>query len=167
MCSQSRTSQLAGKCEASHSSTQVESSQVCIRGSAYLRPITGLPRELLDETIKTLDVLFPPWHDRTVQFLRDQDQDFHLLPPVPRDLPKLREFTYWRERMIDVVIEFESPPRNWKHIWRDRRYPVAFWTFWIGISIFAMTLLFGLIGALLAGMALHAAVQQVHLTTPQ
>ena len=120
---------------------------------------------MLEETIKTLDVLFPPWHDRTVKFLLDQNQDFHLQPPVPRDLPRLREFTYWRERLVDVVVEFESPPRNWKHIWRDRRYPVAFWTFWLGFSIFLFTIVFGFIGALLGGLALRAAVEQVKLSS--
>ena len=66
---------------------------------------------------------------------------------------------------MDIIVEFESPPRNWKHIWRDRRYPVAFWTFWLGLSIFAMTLLFGLIGSVLAALALRAAVEQVKLAS--
>ncbi|KAF2722479.1 hypothetical protein K431DRAFT_345503 [Polychaeton citri CBS 116435] len=115
---------------------------------------TGVPRDVILETIKTLDILFPLGNSATSKFLQSQGQSLHLVGPFPDERPRLREFRYWRERLIDLIVEFEEPPRDWTRIWRDRRYPATFWTFWLGLLIFILTLLFGITASVLAGFAL-------------
>lgn len=115
--------------------------------------------ELIEETIKSLDLLFPKWDDRTTKFLDSEKQYIHLdgEPPYER-FSKIHEFRYWNGRLLDLVTEFHSSPTRWGQIWRDRRNPIAFWTFWIGLCIALMTLLFGITASLLAGFALQAAL---------
>ncbi|CZT17658.1 uncharacterized protein RCC_03495 [Ramularia collo-cygni] len=120
----------------------------------------GLPTELLDETLRSIELLFPLTDEATNEFLKRQGMDisaFQVEPNsggAPRRAPRLREFRYWREQLLDLIEEYESPPRHSRKIWRDRRNPMAFWTFWIGIVIFFSTLAFGLIAAVLAGVTI-------------
>ena len=73
--------------------------------------------------------------------LKKHRQDFQRQGPY--DGPKslhLVEFEYWRDRLLEVYdVIFLSPPASWAQIWRDRRNPQQFWTFWIALVILAMT----------------------------
>jgi len=59
----------------------------------------------------------------------------------PLNTPRLREFTYLRERLLDLIEEYEAPPRHWRNVYKDRRNPTTFWTFWIGVVILLLTLI--------------------------
>ncbi|KAJ9643964.1 hypothetical protein H2199_003830 [Coniosporium tulheliwenetii] len=115
-----------------------------------------IPLHILEETIKTLDALFP-WNDETSDFLDKHSKDFHLLTP-PSDTPiDLQEFTFYRDRLLEIITEFQTPPRDWRTIWKDRRNPMQFWTFWLGLLIVILTLIFGFLSALIAGLQLRIA----------
>lgn len=118
---------------------------------------TGLPNGLLDETLRTLSVLFPLTDAPTQDWITRMK-----VPELRMDrnvqarwrAPSLRDFDFWRERLLDLVEKYQAPPRNPKSIWRDRRNPVSFATFWIGLIIFFATLAFGLIASVLAGVTI-------------
>jgi hypothetical protein len=68
----------------------------------------------------------------------------------PSNTPRLRDFTYLRERLLDLIEEYQAPPRHWRNVYKDRRNPTTFWTFWIGVVILVLTV----IAVFLAGFAL-------------
>ena len=102
-----------------------------------------LPFEVLKETKLSLDLLFPFWDNRTVAFLESEKQTFHEHGPfeVIRTLT-LSDFDHWRDRLLELHEEiFQSPPVSWAQLWRDRRNPQQFWTFWVAIMILLLTVM--------------------------
>lgn len=102
-----------------------------------------LPLEVLKETMLSLDLLFPFWDSRTVAFLESEKQTFHEYGPF--DVTKtltLMDFDHWRDRLLELHEEiFQSPPVSWAQLWRDRRNPQQFWTFWVAMMILFLTML--------------------------
>ena len=95
------------------------------------------------ETIHSLNLLFPHWDRQTNRLLAADDQHFHRIGPFegPRTLDLL-EFEYWRDRLFELYEEvYRSPPVSWAQLWRDRRNPQQFWTFWIALIILALTMI--------------------------
>lgn len=100
-----------------------------------------LPLTVLEETKLTLDLLFPFWDNRTVALLEDEKQNFHEYGSfeATRTLT-LMDFDHWQDRLLELHEEiFLSPPISWAQLWRDRRSPQQFWTFWIAIMILVLT----------------------------
>jgi hypothetical protein len=95
------------------------------------------------ETIYSLNLLFPHWDPATNKLLREEGQTFQLDGPYgrPRTL-NLMEFDYLRDRLLELYdVVFQSPPVSWAQLWRDRRNPQQFWTFWIALIILGLTLI--------------------------
>jgi hypothetical protein len=113
---------------------------------------------LFEETLRTLDTLFPAWDPKTIHFVAAlSDKDTMVSSSVLDDLypqrqQSLTKFRFWRARLTELIVEHQSPPRDWRQIWKDRRNPMAFWTFWIGLLIFVFTLLFGVVASVLTGL---------------
>ena len=103
-----------------------------------------IPTEVLQETIDSLDLLFPRWNSDTVKLLEKHNQVFHDLGPIKSKssrTSKLLAFDHWRARLQELHDEiFLSPPVSWAQLWRDRRSPQQFWTFWIALLILVLTL---------------------------
>ncbi|KAF4815335.1 hypothetical protein CGCSCA5_v007256 [Colletotrichum siamense] len=116
-----------------------------------------VPREIIQETIETLNYLYP--RDRaTMKLLEREGIDLHDMREQFPDRPRFRDFKYYKPRMVDVAYEFLNPPRRWETIWKDRRNPMQFWAFWLGLLIFIFTLVFGIMATVLAGMQLKVAL---------
>jgi hypothetical protein len=115
---------------------------------------------LFEETLRTLDVLFPAWDPNTIEFVDSMSSHGDMISPFkledlyPQQQQSLSKFRFWRARLTELILEHQSPPHDWRQIWNDRRNPMAFWTFWIGLMIFLLTLVFGVIASVLAGMTL-------------
>ncbi|OQV09816.1 hypothetical protein CLAIMM_13899 [Cladophialophora immunda] len=111
-------------------------------GSGSKQHPVPLPHSMLAETILTLDLLFPPWDRDTEVFLEAQGQAFHQIGEFDahRTL-NLWDFVHWRDRVLELYEEvFQSPPVSWAQLWRDRRNPQQFWTFWIALFILGLTI---------------------------
>jgi len=102
-----------------------------------------IPFEVLNETRLSLDLLFPFWDSRTVALLEKEKQTFHEYGPF--EVTKtftLLDFDHWRDRLLELHEEvFQSPPVSWAQLWRDRRNPQQFWTFWVALMILLLTVL--------------------------
>jgi hypothetical protein len=98
---------------------------------------------VLIETIQSLNLLFPHWDGATVRLLEKHGQTFHSSGPYDGPAPlNLMEFDHLRDRLLEVYdVIFQSPPVSWKQLWRDRRNPQQFWTFWIALLILVLTLI--------------------------
>lgn len=99
------------------------------------------PEGLLRETILTLNLLFPPWDPSTNNLLKRHGQRFHEQEPL--DEPgrlSLQEFSYWRDRLLDLYeIVFLAPPDGWRQLWADRRNRVQWYTFWIALVVLILS----------------------------
>ncbi|CAN9211256.1 unnamed protein product [Alternaria alternata] len=146
------------KCE--HNGIQEESVPP---GSNFLIPVN-----IIDEAIATLDYLFPQ-DNATKEFLQEEEKRhgiainvLSLDPPSHRTTIRLKDFNYYHDRMLDVAYEYTNPPTSWRLVWKDRRNPVQFWTFWLGLGIFGFTILFGILASVYAGLQYKVAVQSLH-----
>ncbi|KAJ9628105.1 hypothetical protein H2204_009507 [Knufia peltigerae] len=102
-----------------------------------------LPERLLMETIWSLNLLFPQWDQNTNALLKKHQQTFQQAGPYngPPTL-NLAEFQYWRDRLMELHdVVFLAPPASWAQLWRDRRNPQQFWTFWLALVILWLTLI--------------------------
>ena len=96
---------------------------------------------LLKETITTLNLLFPHWDSATQLMLLEHKRTFHHALPIdgPRRL-SLQEFHYWRDRLLELYEEvYLAPPTSWRQAWADRRNPLQWYTFWIAIIVFILS----------------------------
>ncbi|KAI8961533.1 hypothetical protein F5Y11DRAFT_225755 [Daldinia sp. FL1419] len=108
-----------------------------------------IPLEVIEETIRSLDLLFPRFNSPTNRFLEKYNNDLYLFRLVSHDIDqdrasrkvRLREFTFYHDRLIEVAHEFITPPKDWNTIFRDYRNPIQYWTFWIGLVIFIATVI--------------------------
>ncbi|KAF5483963.1 hypothetical protein CGCF413_v014484 [Colletotrichum fructicola] len=115
-----------------------------------------VPKEVIQETIDTLNYLYP-WDRATMKLLKREGVNMHdFQDPIP-DRPRFRDFKYYKPRMVDVAYEFLNPPKSWTTIWKDRRNSMQFWTFWLGLLIFFFTLGFGVAATVLAVLQLDVA----------
>ncbi|MCJ1435214.1 hypothetical protein MMC27_004586 [Xylographa pallens] len=74
-----------------------------------------LPSKLLEETLLSLDLLFPFQNKRTRQFLQKRNHDYIFYPQYAKRRPTLNDFSYWKPRLIDVLSEYQNPPRDLMH----------------------------------------------------
>lgn len=126
---------------------QIMKGQSCKRAGVYQRASnvfdSPLPERLLMETIWSLNLLFPQWDQNTNALLKKHQQTFQQAGPYngPPTL-NLAEFQYWRDRLMELHdVVFLAPPASWAQLWRDRRNPQQFWTFWLALVILWLTLI--------------------------
>jgi hypothetical protein len=116
---------------------------------AHLRSPSSsiIPVSVLEETVDTLNLLFPFPDSRTENFLSQSKKTFYGLGNCgrPRKLD-LREYNYWRDRLVELIRVSDEPPRNWWQLFTDRRNKLQWATFWIAVLVLMLTLI-GLAGS--------------------
>lgn len=117
-----------------------------------------IPYRVLIETKMSLDLLFPFWEKRTMKLLAKAKQDFNDHGPFATGGSlMLSDFDHWRDRLLELHEEiFQSPPVSWAQLWRDRRNPQQYWTFWVAMMILILTLLSALASILQAWASLYS-----------
>ena len=122
------------------------------------------PVEMLEETVRTLDLLFPFGDSKTRAFLESRRQPFHRTTPsfAPRTLD-FGDFEYWRNRLVILHDAFNAPPSGFYQLWHDRRNPMQWWTFWLAALIAVLTLVFGVLTTYAAFEQTALAREQVRL----
>lgn len=114
--------------------------------------------ELYEETNRTLDLLFPTWDKATRRLLESGGKTFRLHYFSSQDrVLDLNQYSYWRDRLLELNEDiFLAPPEGWTQLWRDRRDPQKFWTFWLMLSVFTMTIVSTVASVLQAAATLKA-----------
>lgn len=121
--------------------------------------------EVIEEAIKSLNLLFPPYNKPTNRFLRKHNERLYnfrlrsdeIAPNRVGSKVRLREFAFYHDRLIELAQEFTNPPKDWNTIFRDYRNPIQYWTFWIGLVIFIATVVSIALGGAQVYYAQHAA----------
>jgi len=123
-----------------------------------------IPVTVLNETILSLNLLFPHWDPLTEDFMRQHEQSFHLDGPFDDSHPlHLSDFDHWRNRLLELHQIFHAPPVGWTQIWADRRNPLQWYTFWIAIIILVLTIVFGVISSVTAIIQTYIAYESLKL----
>ncbi|KAH5157574.1 hypothetical protein HBH69_080630 [Parastagonospora nodorum] len=141
--------------------------------ASFLERVKGdsqFPVGLIDETLRTLALLFPKQDEGTKKWLRairsPQTIDRHLMDfqRLRSDQRQIESYTFWRERLIILKEAFdESRPARLSQWWYDRRDGNVWYTFWVAVSVLILTVFFGFIqsieGALQVYKAYHPTAQ--------
>ncbi|KAK4065976.1 uncharacterized protein Triagg1_8285 [Trichoderma aggressivum f. europaeum] len=107
------------------------------------------PASFLQETLDTLALLFPSSDNETASWLKSIAKiDPRLLKcgSLRTRERRLENFDYWHDQLVILKQAFdESSPRNISQWWFDRRNGVQWYTFWIAILVFVVTIFFGIV----------------------
>jgi hypothetical protein len=120
------------------------------------------PDNFLDETRRTLSLMLPVADRASLKWFNSKQRRFGL-DPAAGDCQHLRatqrniqDFDFWRDRLIVAREAFDlSQPRGLLYFWRDDRNKVQWWTFWIAITVFLLTLVGVIESALQVYKAYH------------
>lgn len=124
------------------------------------------PAGLIEETLRTLALLFPQ-HDRdTSKWLQVQSK--HSGHGIDQQLLKcghlrLKErqknnFHFWHDRLIILKQAYDdSRPKTLSQWWIDRRNTVQWYTFWVAIVILLLTIFFGLVQSIEGALQVYKA----------
>lgn len=107
------------------------------------------PESFLQETLDTLALLFPSSDSETTNWLKGLtkiDPRLARCGSLRTRERRLENFNYWHDQLVILKQAFdESSPRNISQWWFDRRNGVQWYTFWIAILVFAVTIFFGVV----------------------
>lgn len=100
-----------------------------------------VPLKVLCDARRSLALLFPIWDEGTAAFLERENKSFNSYGPFENAQSlSLMDFEHWRDRLLELHEDiFLSPPLSWAQLWRDRRNPQQFWTFWVALAILILT----------------------------
>ncbi|RKU47800.1 hypothetical protein DL546_007263 [Coniochaeta pulveracea] len=123
------------------------------------------PDGLAEETLQTLKLLLPQsdkksrlWLGHQIASSRPLQLDHCLarLGPSRSHERRIENFFYWHDRLVILKQAFDdSSPKTLQQWWHDRRNPVQWYTFWVAIIVFVMTLFFGIIQSVEGAMQVY------------
>lgn len=128
------------------------------------------PPDLIEETLRTLALLFPQ-HDReTRKWLQLQSK--HSYDGIDQQLQKCgylrveerqkNNFYFWHDRLIILKQAYdESRPTTISQWWLDRRNSVQWYTFWIAIVVLLLTFFFGLVQSIEGALQVYKAYHPI------
>jgi hypothetical protein len=147
------------------------------------------PLDFISETIRTLALLFPQNDRATARWLSSQQQqllrqDQHGYTPTTLSSSSLLEvfrcgslralerrldgFSFWRDRLVILRQAFdESHPHTLRQWWVDRRNGVQWYTFWVAILIFIVTIAFGAVQIAEGALQVYIGFRQLQLQSYQ
>ena len=133
------------------------------------QPSSLFPEGLVNETLRTLALLFPQ-SDRHIKSWFESlpnslalDSKFMTCGQLRSKDRQVEKFKFWHDRIIILKQVFdESRPSTISQWWHDRRNGVQWYTFWVAIMVLALTVFFGLVqsieGALQVYKAYHPTI---------
>ncbi|KAH7397461.1 hypothetical protein BKA66DRAFT_454396 [Pyrenochaeta sp. MPI-SDFR-AT-0127] len=134
--------------------------------ASFLKHATNqlFPAGLLNETQRTLALLFPPHDQNTETFLQKLDGnnvvDKHLTYCTPLRLSErqIETYSFWHDRLILLKQAFDqSRPATLSQWWYDRRNGVQWYTFWVAIVVLFLTTFFGMVQSIEGAMQVYKA----------
>ncbi|KAK8044407.1 hypothetical protein PG993_004431 [Apiospora rasikravindrae] len=116
------------------------------------------PSGFLEETLRTFSLLFPQNDSASQKWLSSQikGRDHISLDPALLHCGSLwiherryENFKYWNNRLVILKQALDDArPQTMMQWWHDRRNGVQWYTFWVAILVFIVTIFFGIIQSL-------------------
>lgn len=130
---------------------------------------TIIPADVLNEAIRTLDLLLPFGDPRTEAFLEEEKVLFWTISPSesPR-ATELDNFKYWRSNLAQLSNLLHGPPETVIQTLLDIRNISQFATLWVAIfGVFSLTFIFGVLSTVYSVKQYRVAVKSYELTLAQ
>ena len=129
-----------------------------------------LPEGLADETIRTISLLMPPVLGESNLWFRQQ-RKMHKIDTEAGNCDRLnssqrqiKNFLFWRDRLVLLKRTFDdAEPRNLSQLWWDDRKKTQWFTFWVAVLVFVLTLFFGIIQSVASIVQAWASVQSLRI----
>lgn len=132
----------------------------------HQRESAMFPPNFIDETLRTLALLFPQYDKPTkkwfgkLQKALDLDSQVIRCGQLRTEQRQIENFPCWHDRLVIFKQVFdEAEPNTLLQWWHDRRNRVQWYTFWIAVMVLGLTIFFGLVqsveGALQVYVASH------------
>jgi hypothetical protein len=101
-----------------------------------------IPRDVLEEALETMDLLFPPWDNATKQLLiRERQESFFKLGCRKGNRNfDVAHYQYFGEALEHLMYSFDKTPRTWKQLAFDRRNKLEWSAFWMTVFVAILTL---------------------------
>jgi len=116
--------------------------KICLLNHIKAEEDTLIPKDILEEALDTLILLFP-FGDSSIKRLlaRNGQSVFYGLGNCNRNRSlNLARYEYWNEEVQDLIDAFNEPPRSWKQLITDRRNMMDWAAFWIAVMVGVLTL---------------------------
>ena len=111
-----------------------------------------LPKGLIDETLRTISLLLPPVLGEPNPWFQQEAKRNHLdahagiCKRLNSSERQIGRFTYWRDRLVLLKRTFDdAEPGNIRQLWNDDRKKTQWFTFWVAVLVFVMTVFFGVV----------------------
>ena len=140
--------------------------QVSILKLHHISPNNLFPKGLVDETIRTISLLVPPALGEPTPWFRQQQQMYKLdaeagnCNRLNSSQRQIKNFVFWRDRLVLLKRTFDdAEPRNLSQLWWDDRRKTQWFTFWVAVMVFVLTLFFGIVQSVAGIVQAWASVQ--------
>ncbi|KAL9132119.1 MAG: hypothetical protein Q9175_006597 [Cornicularia normoerica] len=127
---------------------------------------TLLPTALVDETIRSISLLIPPVLGEPNPWFQQQrkksliDAQAGVCDRLNSSERQIENFAYWRDRLVLLKRTFDdAEPRKISQLWWDDRKKTQWFTFWVAVLVFIMTLFFGVVQSVAGVVQAWASVQ--------
>ncbi|KAL8993911.1 MAG: hypothetical protein Q9169_005985 [Polycauliona sp. 2 TL-2023] len=125
-------------------------------------------RNLANETIRTIALLIPPTLGAASPWFKQQQQKHRLdseagvcdrLNSSERQIDK---FHFWRERLVLLKRTYDdAEPKSLSQLWWDDRKKTQWFTFWVAVLVFIMTVFFGVVQSVASIIQAWASVKSL------
>jgi hypothetical protein len=136
-----------------------------------------LPERLVEETMRTIALLFPQseFHHLHRYRKRDTKQNWYkallkkhdyctiddrltLCGNLGAENRQIERFHFWRDRLIILKQAYDdATPKTLSQWWHDRRNGVQWYTFWVAILVLSITTFLGLMQCVLGALQVYKA----------
>ena len=134
---------------------------------------TLLHKDLVDETIRSISLLIPPvlgepnpWFQQQRKKIQKQSQidaQAGVCERLNSSERQIGKFKYWRDRLVLLKRTFDdAEPRNISQLWWDDRKKTQWFTFWVAVLVFVMTVFFGIVQSVAGIVQAWASVQSLN-----
>lgn len=130
--------------------------------------ISPFPVSLVDETIRSISLLIPPVLGEPNPWFQQKKLSYPVdasagtcdrLNSSERQIDK---FMYWRDRLVLLKRTFDdAEPSNISQLWFDDRKKTQWFTFWVAVLVFIMTVFFGVVQSVAGIVQAWASVQSL------
>ncbi|TFB04731.1 hypothetical protein CCMA1212_003162 [Trichoderma ghanense] len=117
------------------------------------------PESFIQETLDSIALLFPSHDNKTTRWLKsltEVDPQLAKRECIERHKLGFGHFNYWHDRLVILkqVLD-ESSPSTLSQRWHDRRNCLRWYTFWIAIPLFVITVFFGVVQTVEAAVQIY------------
>ena len=135
---------------------------------------TLLPKFLVDETIRSISLLMPPVLGELNPWFQQQrkenliDAQAGVCDRLNSSERQIEKFIYWRDRLVLLKRTFDdAEPRSISQLWWDDRKKTQWFTFWVAVLVFIMTVFFGVVQSVAGIVQAWASVQSLRAQKSQ